>query len=106
MRSIYTFLLFGLVLSILFSSGQIENPDTNLRLTQTRIILEDAKFGLPQDVGEDLHGNIAINKNGKRYMVYNPGQTIVFIPIYFISNLIYSNEVNAYYFSAFVLFLA
>ena len=65
MRPLYVFLFFGLVLSILFSSGQIENPDTHLRLTQTRIILDDNKFGLPDDVGEDSHGNISINKDGK-----------------------------------------
>jgi hypothetical protein len=101
MRSLYVFLLFGLVLSILFSSGQIENPDTHLRLTQTRIILDDNEFGLPDDVGEDSHGNISINKDGKRFMVYNPGQTIIFIPIYYIANLVSTDEVSAYYFSAF-----
>ena len=101
MRPLYVFLLFGLVLSILFSSGQIENPDTHLRLTQTRIILDDNKFGLPDDVGEDSHGNISINKDGKRFMVYNPGQTIIFIPIYYIANLVSTDEANAYYFSAF-----
>jgi len=101
MRPLYVFLLFGLVLSILFSSGQIENPDTHLRLTQTRIIIDDNKLGLPDDVGEDSHGNIAINKDGERFMVYNPGQTIIFIPIYYIANLVSTDEVNAYYFSAF-----
>jgi hypothetical protein len=101
MRPFYVFLLFGLTLSILFSSGQIENPDTHLRLTQTRIILDDNRFGLADDVGEDMHGNIAINKDGKRYMVYNPGQTIIFIPIYYIANLVSSDEAKAYYFSAF-----
>jgi hypothetical protein len=101
MRPLYVFLLFGLVLSILFSSGQIENPDTHLRLTQTRIILDDNKFGLPDDVGEDSHGNISINKDGKRFMVYNPGQTIIFIPIYYIANLVTTDDANAYYFSAF-----
>lgn len=101
MRPLYVFLLFGFVLSILFSSGQIENPDTHLRLTQTRIILDDNKFGLPDDVGEDSHGNISINKDGKRFMVYNPGQTIIFIPIYYIANLVSTDEANTYYFSAF-----
>ncbi len=101
MRPLYIFLLFGLTLSILFSSGQIENPDTHLRLTQTRIILNDNRFGLPDDVGEDTHGNIAINEDGQRHMVYNPGQTITFIPIYYIANLVSSDEVNAYHFSAF-----
>lgn len=101
MRPLYVFLLFGLTLSLLFSSGQIENPDTHLRLTQTRIILDDNRFGLADDVGEEMHGNISINKDGKRYMVYNPGQTIIFIPIYYIANLVSSDEANAYYFSAF-----
>lgn len=101
MRPLYIFLLSGLIMSILFSSGQIENPDTHLRLTQTRIILDNNWFGLPNDVGEDTHGNISINENGKRYMVYNPGQTIVFIPIYYIANLVAIDEANAYYFSAF-----
>lgn len=101
MRHLFIFLLFGVTLSILFSSGQIENPDTHLRLTQTRIILNENRFGLAEDVGENAHGNIAINKYGQRYMVYNPGQTIIFIPIYFISNLIFPNDGSAYNFSAF-----
>jgi hypothetical protein len=101
MRPLYVFLLFGVTLSILFSSGQIENPDTHLRLTQTRIILDEHSFALPEDVGEDMHGNIAINKSGQRLMVYNPGQTITFIPIYLIANIFCSNEADAYYFSAF-----
>jgi len=101
MRPIYIYILFGLVLSILFSSGQIENPDTHLRLTQTRIIVDDHRFGLEEDVGENMHGNIAINKAGQRHMVYNPGQTITFIPLYYIANFITSDEVSAYYFSAY-----
>ena len=101
MRPLLIYIYIGLILGILFSSGQIENPDTHLRLSQTRIILQEGKFGLSDDVGEDLHGNIAINENGQRYMVYNPGQTIVFIPIYFIARLLCSNEVNAYYCSAY-----
>lgn len=101
MRPLYIYMFFGLVLSILFSSGQIENPDTHLRLSQTRIILEDGKFGLTDDVGENMHGNIAINENGKRYMVYNPGQTIIFIPIYFIAKRLCLDKVNAYYYTAY-----
>ncbi|MDC1283768.1 hypothetical protein N8Z19_00010 [Saprospiraceae bacterium] len=101
MRPLYIFILFGLVLSILFSSGQIENPDTHLRLTQTRILLQDGALGLAEDVGEDMHGNIAINESGHRHMVYSPGQSLVFIPIYYISNFFCSDEVNSYYFSAF-----
>lgn len=94
--------MFGLILSLLFSSGQVENPDTHLRLTQARIIIKDKKFGLPNDVGEIGHGNIAINKHGNRYMVYNPGQTIIFIPLYYFANLISSNDVDAYYNAAFI----
>jgi hypothetical protein len=101
MRPLYVFLFFGVILSVLFSSGQIENPDTHLRLTQTRILLQEGKLGLAEDVGEDTHGNIAVNANGQRYMVYNPGQTVIFIPIYFISSLLCSDEAEAYYFSAF-----
>jgi hypothetical protein len=102
MRQLFFFLLIGICLSILFSSGQIENPDTQLRLTQARIIVNEQKFGLPNDVGEELHGNIAINKLGERFMVYNPGQTITFIPIYFTVKHFISDEVKVYYLSAFL----
>lgn len=102
MKPLYIFLLFGLILSVLFSSGQIENPDTHLRLTQTRILVQDHTFGLPTDVGEDMHGNIAINIMGERHMVYNPGQSIVFIPIYYAVKFFSSDEVERYYFAAFV----
>jgi hypothetical protein len=81
MRPLYLFFLFGLILSILFSSGQIENPDTHLRLTQTRHLLQGGGFGLENDVGEDMHGNIAINEHGQRHMVYNPGQSLVFVTL-------------------------
>lgn len=101
MRPLYLFLFFGLVLSVLFSSGQIENPDTHLRLTQTRILLQDWRFGLPDNVGEDMHGNIAINEFGQRHMVYNPGHTIAFIPIYLMSKVFCSDEASSYYFSAY-----
>ncbi len=102
MRPLYLFLSLGVTLSILFSSGQIENPDTHLRLTQARLVVDSGMFSLPKDVGEESHGNIAINKEGKRFMVYNPGQTIIFIPIYFLAKIIAFDEVNAYYYSAFI----
>jgi hypothetical protein len=102
MKPLFLFLIIGVILSILFSSGQIENPDTHLRLTQTRIFLETFQFGLPRDVGEDLHGNIAINQSGQRFMVYNPGQSLFFIPIYFIANLISGSEGECYYRAAFI----
>lgn len=101
MKHVFLFLFIGIILSVLFSSGQIENPDTHLRLTQTRILIDDLKFGLPSDVGENTHGNIAINKSGERYMVYNPGQTLLFIPVYLIAKFISASEAETYYRAAF-----
>lgn len=102
MKPINIFLLFGLTLSIFFSSGQIENPDTHLRLTQTRLLLQNERLGLGDEVGELMHGNVAINHEGERHMVYNPGQSIIFIPIYVIGNLLFSEDYNTYYFAAFM----
>ncbi len=101
MKDFLLFLFIGVLSSILFSSGQIENPDTHLRLTQTRIFLEDFKFKLPNDVGEESHGNIAINSNGERCMVYNPGQSILFIPFYSMSFLLTKDDTRSYYLTAF-----
>ena len=101
MKDFLMFLTIGILMSSLFSSGQIENPDTHLRLTQTRIFLDNGSFKLPSDVGEDSHGNIAINKLGERCMVYNPGQSFLFIPIYLTSKLLTTNNVSSYYLSAF-----
>ena len=101
-KPFFLFLLIGVILSILFSSGQIENPDTHLRLTQARIFLEKNHFGLPDDVGEDIHGNIAINQEGDRFMVYNPGQTILFIPIYYLAKFTSESEAVVYYNAAFI----
>jgi hypothetical protein len=97
------FCLMGIIMGLLFSSGQIENPDTHLRLTQTRLFLETGTWGLPDNVGEDKHGNIAINDNGKRHMVYNPGQSLVFIPIYTLTKSIFSNAAETYYSAAFLI---
>lgn len=86
----------------MLSSGQIENPDTHLRLTQTRLLLETGHFGLPQDVGVDVHGNVAINEEGQRQMVYNPGQTLLFVPIYSFSKLVAADDADTYYTAAFL----
>ena len=103
-NEILLFLIMGVILSIFFSSGQIENPDTHLRLTQTRLFIDNGEFGLPKDVGEDLHGNIAVNRDGKRYMVYNPGQSVFFIPIYYFSELVSNNQPGkSYYLAAFII---
>lgn len=101
MKDFFMFLVIGFLMAVLFSSGQVENPDTHLRLTQTRILLESGSFKLTQDVGEDSHGNIAINTLGERCMVYNPGQSLVLVPIYFASKLLTNNDVGAYYLAAF-----
>jgi len=55
MKDFLMFLVIGFLMAVLFSSGQVENPDTHLRLTQTRIFLESGSFKLTQDVGEDSH---------------------------------------------------
>ncbi len=101
-KPLYLFLLIGVLLGLLFASGQVENPDTHLRLTQTRLFLDNFKLGLPNDVGEELHGNIAINKSGDRYMVYNPGQSILFIPIYCFAKLVSKSQGECYYRAAFL----
>ena len=103
MKPIFKFLLFGFVLGVFFSSGQIENPDTHLRLTQSRILLKTHQFGLPDDVGEELHGNIAISDHGDRHMVYNPGHSLIFIPIYAMLDLLIEDDAQCYYSSAFVI---
>lgn len=101
-RNFLLFILLGLLLSLMFSSGQIENPDTHLRLTQSRILLETGKVGFPDDVGEDFHGNIAINQHNQRHMVYNPGQSFIFLPIYYLVSEIFDSEAKIYYTSAFI----
>lgn len=100
MKDFWFFILIGVCTSILFSSGQVENPDTHLRLAQAKVLTENFEFGLPNDTGEDFHGNIAINSNGKRHMVYNPGQTLLFCPIYKLCDL--NVKSNPYYTSTFV----
>jgi hypothetical protein len=102
MKNILIVFCVGIVFSLLFSSGQIENPDTHLRLTQTRIMVDDHSVGLPNNIGEDSHGNIAINSEGKRFMVYNLGQSIVFIPIYIFAENFTSSSTSAYYLTAFL----
>lgn len=100
MKDFWFFILIGVCTSVIFSSGQVENPDTHLRLTQARILTENFEFGLPDDTGEDFHGNIAINSDGNRQMVYNPGQTLLFYPIYSLCKFFF--ESNPYYTSTFI----
>jgi len=73
-----------------------------LRLTQARLLLEKHEFPLPNDIGVTAHANIAINDHGKRFMVYNPGQTFSFIPIYYFAKIISGNSAEAYYKAAFL----
>ena len=95
------FFILGILFSLLFSSGQVENPDTHLRLTQTRIYIDEGRIDLPNDVGEEMHGNIAIIGE-RRCMVYNPGQSLVFIPVYTIAKLFFLNEGRVYYLATFL----
>lgn len=95
------FLILGILLSMVFSSGQIENPDTHLRLTQARIYLEEGLLSMPQDVGEEMHGNVATIA-GQRCMVYNPGQSLIFVPFYAFAKLLFSDQGEVYYFAAFL----
>lgn len=101
-KPFYLFLCLGVVLSLLFSSGQVENPDTHLRLTQSRLMLFEGKLGLSEQMGEDSHGNVATNQLGERYMVYNPGQSLIFIPIYWLASITSENDAENYYNSAFL----
>lgn len=89
-------------LSIIFSSGFIENPDTQLRLSQTRFLVENNSITIVDGVGEPTHGNIAYNSNGDAYSVYNPGQTILFIPLYLFAHKFNILGLNTYYSSAFL----
>jgi hypothetical protein len=95
-------MLIALSVSCVFSSGQIENPDTHVRLSQSRLLVEGQGLGLTDDTGDIQHGNIAINDSGERFMVYNPGQSFVFIPFYWISTLFSKNKIISYYNSAFL----
>ena len=101
MKDFLIFIAIGVLMSIMFSSGQVENPDTHLRLAQTKIIIENGSLRLLPDVGENSHGNIAINKFGERCMVYNPGQSLVFIPFYLISKEFTKNSADSYYLTTF-----
>ena len=100
MKDFWFFILIGVCTSVIFSSGQVENTDTHLRLTQARLLTEKFDFGLPDDTGEDFHGNIAINKVGDRQMVYNPGQTLLFYPVYSFCKVFFKS--NPYYASTFI----
>jgi hypothetical protein len=84
-------------LSVLFSSGIIQNPDTHLRLTQTRGLIERGSFEIPSGYGDLTHGNIAINKEGQQFSVYNPGQALLFLPIHILINNIGRESGGNYY---------
>jgi hypothetical protein len=102
MKGFWLFFSIGAIMSTLFSSGQVENPDTHLRLTQTRIFSENFTLGLPTDVGEESHGNIAVNTSGSRHMVYNPGQSLFFLPVYYFAQTLSNNDGERYYTAAFI----
>jgi hypothetical protein len=89
-------LIFAIVLSTL-ASGIIENPDTHLRLSVAKNIVQNHSLAIPENVGVISHGNIAVNNNGTKYMVYNPGQSILFIPlIIFFQEILQLADEDAY----------
>jgi hypothetical protein len=94
-------LLFVLAFALLFSSGHIENPDSQLRLTQARLLVETGSLEIPQGFGDVTHGNIALTKSGKQYSVYNPGQILLFVPFYWLAQYI-PTQWHPYYVAAFL----
>jgi hypothetical protein len=94
-------LLFVLALALLFSSGYIENPDSQLRLTQARLLVETGSLEIPQGFGDVTHGNIALTQSGKQYSVYNPGQILLFVPFYWLAQYI-PTQWHPYYVAAFL----
>lgn len=102
MKPIRLIVLIGTLCTLLFSSGQVENPDTHLRLSSAYRLIETGKIAIPNDTGELSHGNISINQNGERHMVYNLGQTLVFIPISIISKICFLSDTKQYLFATFI----
>ncbi|WP_139921392.1 hypothetical protein [Hymenobacter sp. DG01] len=94
-------ILFVLSLALLFSSGHIENPDSHLRLTQARLLVESGALEIPHGYGDVTHGNIAVTAAGKQYSVYNPGQVLLFAPFYWLAQSI-SSPWHPYYVAAFL----
>ena len=94
-------LLLVLSFALLFSSGHIENPDSQLRLTQARVLVETGSLEIPQGFGDVTHGNIALTKSGKQYSVYNPGQVLLFVPFYWLAQYI-PTQWHPYYVAAFL----
>jgi len=73
-----------------------------LRLTQARFFVENGSIEIKKGFGEASHGNLALNKSGKKFSVYNPGQILVFIPIYYLTHIFEKDTGDAYYTSAFI----
>ncbi|MDC0303843.1 hypothetical protein OAL15_02405 [Flavobacteriales bacterium] len=94
---------FVLSFSLLFSSGHLENPDTHLRLTQVRTLVQKGTIAIDPGFGEESHGNIATNQHGVKYSVYNPGQMILLAPIYYVASFVSKTDFDAYYRSAFII---
>ena len=88
-------------LSLGFSSGHIENPDTHLRLTQAINLVNNNTISIPKGIGNVTHGNIAYDKNGTAYSVYNPGQIVLFTPIVYAIQKINIEGIDSYYIIAF-----
>lgn len=93
---------FIFLLSFIFSSGHIENPDTHLRITQARFLIENKSFSLEHGYGDLSHGNIAFNDEGVAYSVYNPGQIIMFVPLTLLASAVKIADIDSYYFITFL----
>lgn len=66
------------------------------------MLIEKRTFELDQGTGEISHGNLAVNKWGKLFSVYNPGQILLFVPVYYVSGFLVSDPAAAYYTAAFL----
>lgn len=95
-KSKYAPLFLVISLTILFSSGHVENPDTHLRLTQARLFVETGSIELERGIGDITHGNIAMSSSGERYSVYSPGQIMLFIPIYWVATIAVTSPMQRY----------
>lgn len=87
--------------AVLLAAGHIATPDGHVRLAQSRAWFETGSLQLPSGVGDPTHGNIAETNDGARYLVYNPGQSIIFAPLILLGNRLEDSfSFHAHYVSA------
>ena len=93
--------LWCCLLALIFSSGQVNNPDTQLRIAQSMQLYENHTLILPDSVGDNSHGNIIYSNNGK-FSVYNPGQILLITIPYSLTSLIGSYDIHSHYITGFI----